>query len=79
MRSQRLPRLAALLVAGLLVVMLAGCQQTCPSCASLQQPQPTQPQLLSLDYELCVSKVPEPLVGQDGCANISVTYVLIYD
>jgi hypothetical protein len=76
MVSRLVSRPATVLVAGLLVLMLGACNRDCPSCASLQQP---QSQVLSVDFELCVSKVPDPFIGQVDCADMRVKYVVVND
>jgi hypothetical protein len=76
MPVRRVFGLPSLLVAGLLVLMLGACSLDCPACGSLPQP---EPQVLSVDFELCVSKVPDPFTGQVDCADMRVQYVVVND
>lgn len=70
-------------IALLLVVFLAGflgaCTRNCPECGSLRggvdEMEAVAP--LRLNFQLCVSQIPEPVDDEQGCGDVDVQYAFV--
>lgn len=74
---ERVMGLRWLFVVAVLVLTLVGCARDCVDCSSLR-PDPLPPVApSSLGFQLCVSQVPDPEVGERGCGAVDVEYVVV--